>query len=166
MQRTDHDALPYRACVGVMLANRDGAVFVGRRADRSPSSESDGHWWQMPQGGIDKGETAEDAALRELYEETGVRSARTLARSRLAHRYDLPVDLAGRAWKGRYRGQEQIWFLLRFEGPDSEIVLDPPGCKQEFDRWRWADVDELPGLVVPFKRPVYEAVIAEFAPLL
>ncbi len=159
-------SLPYRACVGLMLVNRDKRIFVGRRADRGSTSESAGHWWQMPQGGIDNGETARDAVMRELHEETGVRSAEVVAQSQVLHKYDLPTDLVGRVWKGRYRGQEQSWFLLRFNGDDSEIVLDRPGQKQEFDQWRWASMDELPELVVPFKRPVYKAVIAEFAPLL
>ncbi len=158
--------LPYRACVGLMLVNRDRRIFIGRRADRGPTSESAGHWWQMPQGGIDRGETARDAVMRELHEETGVRSAKVVAQSQVLHKYDLPSDLVGRVWKGRYRGQEQTWFLLRFEGEDGEIVLDRPGHKQEFDQWRWASLDELPHLVVPFKRLVYKAVIAEFSPLL
>ncbi len=163
----DPSTLPYRDCVGVMLINREGRVWVGRRADMPGEPEGRGDWWQMPQGGIDPGETPRAAALRELVEETGVTSARIIAESRDWHYYDLPDHLIGVAWKGRYRGQRQKWFAARFLGDDSEIDISARhGGKPEFDRWRWAAMDELVTLIVPFKRAVYEKVVAEFAPLI
>jgi putative (di)nucleoside polyphosphate hydrolase len=163
---TSIDDLPYRPCVGVMLLNGQGRAFVGRRAEAADAPEGVGNWWQMPQGGIDPGEDAEKAALRELNEETGIRTARIIGRARDWLNYDLPSALIGVAWEGRYRGQTQLWFAARFEGEESEIDLEPkPGCEREFDAWRWVELEELPRLVVPFKRPVYEAVIAEFRPL-
>jgi putative (di)nucleoside polyphosphate hydrolase len=155
--------LPYRACVGVMLINRQGLIFVGRRADRGNEPEGAGQWWQMPQGGLGEGEEPEAAAKRELQEETGVTRARIVGRTRHWYNYDLPDGLIGTAWHGRYRGQTQLWFAARFEGEDSEIDLSPePGHEQEFDAWRWVELNELPGLVVSFKRAVYEGVIGEF----
>jgi putative (di)nucleoside polyphosphate hydrolase len=163
---TSIDDLPYRPCVGVMLLNAQGDVFVGRRADRMGAPEGFGNWWQMPQGGVDEGEDPEEAAKRELAEETGVTRARFIAKAREWHRYDLPAELIGIAWQGRYRGQAQLWFAARFEGEDSEIDLAPkPGHEREFDAWKWVPLDSVPTLVVPFKRPVYEAVIQEFAAL-
>jgi putative (di)nucleoside polyphosphate hydrolase len=163
---TIDDDLPYRPCVGVMLLNPQGRAFVGRRAERDDAPEGAGHWWQMPQGGIDPGEDVEKAALRELHEETGIRTARIIGRARDWLNYDLPSALIGVAWEGRYRGQKQLWFAARFEGEESEIDLEPkPGNEREFDAWRWVALEELPGLVVPFKRPVYEAVVAEFRSL-
>lgn len=162
----DHSQLPYRPCVGVMLLNARGLAFVGRRAERQGASEGGGRWWQMPQGGLDKGEVPEVGARRELWEETGVRSAKFVAHTEDWLLYDLPSELVGVAWKGRYRGQKQMWFAARFEGEDSEIDLGPhPGHKMEFDAWRWVPMDELPDLVVPFKKEVYTAVVAAFAPL-
>jgi putative (di)nucleoside polyphosphate hydrolase len=164
---TEREALPYRPCVGVMLVNSEDHIFVGRRADHAEAPEGAGTWWQMPQGGLDEGEDPEAAASRELFEETGVRTVRFLARTRDWLTYDLPAELLGIAWEGRYRGQKQMWFAARFEGPESEIDIGPrAGHDQEFDAWRWVALEELPALVVPFKREVYASVIREFGPLL
>jgi putative (di)nucleoside polyphosphate hydrolase len=146
----------YRRGVGLMLFNREGRVFVGRRHDMADA-------WQMPQGGIDKGESAAEAALRELEEEIGTAKATIIAQSRRLHRYDLPDELGAKLWRGRYRGQVQRWFALRFTGEDRDINLDT--AKPEFTAWRWSEIDELPRLIVAFKRPLYEALVAEFAPL-
>jgi len=156
--------LPYRPCVGIMLLNAAGHVWLGHRFDTPhDNDEGKGTWWQMPQGGIDKGEDPRKAALRELHEETCVRSATIIGEASQWYNYDLPPNLIGRSWGGRYRGQTQLWFAMRFSGPDSEIdVSAPPGHTAEFDRWRWAPVDEVLALVVPFKRGVYEQVIGEF----
>ncbi|UNK78516.1 RNA pyrophosphohydrolase [Sphingopyxis granuli] len=156
---SDAGALPYRPCAGVMLANRTGRIFVGQRLD----SRADA--WQMPQGGIDPGEDAEAAALRELEEETGVHAGLVdiIARSRTEHLYDLPDDLIGTVWGGRYRGQRQNWFLMRFMGEDTDVHIVTP--HQEFRAWRWAELDELERLIVPFKRALYRAVVEEFRPL-
>ena len=158
--------LPYRPCIGIALFNRDGLVWIGRRADAPGEAEGTGTWWQMPQGGIDEGEDLYDAALRELYEETSVKKVDLIREATGWFKYDLPVDLIGQSWGGRYRGQKQKWFALRFEGKDSEIdVLHPGGGKHkaEFSEWRWEKLARLPDLVVPFKRPVYEEVVAAFA---
>ena len=151
----------YRPCVGVMLLNAANRVWVGRRFEKV-NEEGIGSWWQMPQGGIDKGEDPRDAALRELYEETSVKSAVILAEAPGWFKYDIPAHLIGTSWDGRYRGQTQKWFALRFTGDESEIDLKPPGHKQEFDEWKWVDLDALPELIVSFKRPVYEQVVAAF----
>lgn len=160
-QRQD---LPYRPCVGIMLLNGGGQVWLGHRMDDpNDNAEGRGAWWQMPQGGIDKGEDPRQAAARELYEETCVRSAAIIAESSRWYNYDLPASLVGRSWGGKYRGQTQKWFAMRFTGADSEIsVAAPPGHTAEFDAWRWAPMAEVLGLVVPFKRGVYEKVIREF----
>ena len=165
---SSYDKLPYRPCAGIMVLNRDDLVFVGKRADQSKQPEGDGHWWQMPQGGIDEDEDAEAAARRELLEETSIRSIRLIASLPGWIHYDLPPHLLGKAWKGRYRGQRQKWFAFRFEGDDSEInVLAPAGGhKPEFSDWRWAPMDELTALVVPFKREAYQRILADFANLL
>lgn len=149
--------LPYRPCVGIMLIDSGGRVFVGQRID------TPGEGWQMPQGGIDAGESPRQAALRELHEEVGTDKAEVLAESRDLRRYDLPAELVPRLWGGRYRGQEQKWFALRFLGQDADIdiVTETP----EFRAWRWAELAELPDIIVPFKRRIYQQVIAEFGHL-
>ena len=160
----DLQKMDYRPCVGIMLLNAKGEAWLGRRADK-PNDEGAGQWWQMPQGGIDAGEDARAAALRELEEETRVTSASFLAEAPDWYHYDLPAHLIGKSWGGRYRGQKQRWFAFRFEGQDSEIRLDPPpglGLEKEFDAWRWAPMDEVLALIVPFKRGVYEQVIKAF----
>ena len=151
----------YRPCVGIMLLNPQGFVWVGRRFQKQ-NDDGVGHWWQMPQGGIDGNEDPAAAALRELEEETAVRSAEIIAEAPGWYNYDLPEYLIGHSWKGKYRGQTQKWFAARFSGEDSEINLAPPGHKQEFDQWRWAGMDEIIDVIVPFKKPVYEQVIAAF----
>ena len=151
----------YRRCVGVMLLNRDGLAWIGRRFDKQ-NDEGRGQWWQMPQGGIDKGEEPRAAVLRELAEETSITSAEVIAEAPGWYNYDLPQHLIGTSWNGRYRGQTQKWFALRFTGEESEINLAAPGHKQEFDQWRWARMADIVSLIVPFKRPVYEKVIAAF----
>ena len=158
---TMKDSLPYRPCVGIMLANRNGQVFVGQRID---SMEGDA--WQMPQGGIDKGETAETALIRELGEETGIGAdlVDVIARSAEEYVYDLPDELVGKLWGGKYRGQSQRWFLLRFKGQDSDINIATE--HPEFDTWRWVEAHQLVELIVPFKRPVYRDVVQEFRDLL
>ena len=154
-----------------MVINRAGHVWVGRRIGSPPqkalaaSRGMIGGWWQMPQGGIDDGEDPAAAAMRELGEETGMRTAHILAESRGWYPYDLPPNLIGRAWGGRYRGQTQKWFLLRFTGEESEIDIYPRDHDPEFDSWRWAELDELDALIVPFKRDVYAQVVAEFRDL-
>lgn len=155
----------YRPCVGIMVLNRAGKVWIGRRRDAPAEPEGPGAWWQMPQGGVDEGEDPAQAALRELHEETGIRSVEIIAESRDWYRYDLPANLRPAAWGGRYRGQKQKWFAVRFTGSDDEVVLARPGHKPEFDAWRWAGMAELLDLIVPFKRSVYEQVVAEFAAL-
>jgi putative (di)nucleoside polyphosphate hydrolase len=160
----DKSKMAYRPCVGTVLINRDRLVWMGRRSD-VVNDEGHGHWWQMPQGGIDRGEDPKAAALRELYEETGVRSAEVIAEAPAWYNYDLPEHLIGTAWGGRYRGQTQKWFALGFTGADSEIDLSPPGHKQEFDAWRWVTAAEAIAMVVPFKREVYVKVMGAFAHL-
>jgi putative (di)nucleoside polyphosphate hydrolase len=159
--------LPYRPSAGVALINRAGEVFLGRRERSREAKLVAGHEWQMPQGGIDEGEAPYAAALRELHEETNVASTSLIAEAPDWLTYDLPVE-AGNRWQGRYRGQTQKWFLLRFEGEDAEIDIRRPAGgahKPEFDAWRWERLAAVPELVVPFKRQVYEQVVALFAPL-
>lgn len=156
----------YRPCVGLALFNRDGLVFLGRRANkRQPEHVAPGFEWQMPQGGIDAGETPYQAAVRELQEETNVTSASLLAEAPVWLSYDLPTDIGKQAWKGRYRGQAQKWFAFRFDGPDNEIDILAPagGHKAEFDEWRWARLEETPALIIPFKQGVYRDVVKLFA---
>lgn len=154
--------LPYRPCVGVMLVNSAGHAFVGRRIDNQ-----EGEFWQMPQGGIDDGEDLREAALRELWEETGVRAEHVtiLAQTREELLYDLPPELLGRVLGGKFRGQRQHWLLARFSGEDAHINLeahDPP----EFFDWKWLEPALLPDVIVPFKKRVYRAVLDEFRDLI
>ncbi|MGB0694404.1 MAG: RNA pyrophosphohydrolase [Rhodospirillaceae bacterium] len=148
--------LPYRPNVGMMLINRDGLVFVAQRLDFQ------GDVWQMPQGGLDKGEDPKEAALRELEEEIGTRDAEIIGEIADWLPYDLPEELIGKLWKGKYRGQTQKWYAMRFLGDDSAINIDTD--HPEFSRWKWAPVEELTALVVPFKRDIYERVVAELGP--
>ncbi|MGI8943843.1 MAG: RNA pyrophosphohydrolase [Qipengyuania sp.] len=156
-----NEPLGYRPCVGTMLVNARGQVFVGRRIDNK-----EGDWWQMPQGGVDEGEDLDAAMLREVGEETGIDPAFITILKRLDEplRYDLPEELMGKLWGGRYRGQEQVWYLARFTGSDEHIDLDahdPP----EFCDWKWIDPDQLPDLIVPFKKRIYRAVLEAFREL-
>jgi putative (di)nucleoside polyphosphate hydrolase len=155
--------LPYRPCVGVMVLNRAGLAFIGRRIE-GPEHIDATHAWQMPQGGIDRGEEAWPAALRELREETNIRSVERIGEIADWLTYDIPREIVGQAWKGKYRGQTQKWFALRFTGNDSEIDVDnPDGAPEpEFAAWRWEPMQNVPDLVVPFKRAVYERVVREF----
>ncbi len=158
----DFDHLPYRPCVGVMLVNGDGHAFVGKRIDNR-----EGDFWQMPQGGIDDGEALYDAALRELWEETGVEAEHVtlLAQTREELFYDLPEELVGKLWKGRYRGQRQHWLLARFSGSDEHIRIDAHD-PAEFCEWKWIAPALLPDLIVPFKKRVYRSVLEEFRELI
>jgi putative (di)nucleoside polyphosphate hydrolase len=162
-----HNAdLPYRACVGVMVLNRAGLVFVGRRRN-GPEHVDATHAWQMPQGGIDSGEDTWQAALREVHEETNIRSVERLDEIKEWLTYDIPPEIIGQAWNGRYRGQKQKWYALRFIGDEREIdIAHPPGGhKPEFLAWRWEPMANLPALVIPFKRKVYEQVVSAFGHL-
>ncbi len=156
------ESLPYRRCAGFMLVNADGLVFVGERIDASAHG-----FWQMPQGEIDKGEDVRDAALRELAEETGIgpHLVDVIAPASGPLFYDLPPELLGKVWKGKYRGQEQYWFLGRFLGTDADIDLEAHD-PAEFNAWRWVAPGVLPDLIVPFKRDVYAALVAQFTPLI
>lgn len=148
--------LPYRPCVGVVLINAEGRIFAGQRLD------SDSPAWQMPQGGIDKGEKSREAALRELWEETGVTAdlVQELARSEGWVTYDLPPELVGKVWGGKYRGQKQRWYLYRFNGRDDQVTIASE--HPEFSSWKWIGAQEMVEAIVPFKRDVYESVVAEF----
>ena len=160
-----YEDLPYRACVGVMVFNAQGQVLIGRRTGGAEHVDAT-HDWQMPQGGIDEGEEPYAAALRELYEETNIRSVQQLGVVEDWLSYDIPRTIAGKAWNGRYRGQKQKWFALRFTGNDKEIDVRAPGGgkhKPEFLAWRWEPIANLPELIIPFKRPIYERVVHEFS---
>ena len=166
----DRQTLPYRDCVGIAVFNAGGEVLIGRRMPEGDPEDSSvfGSPWQMPQGGIDKGESPLEAAQRELYEETSIRSARLLDEAPDWIYYDLPEAALGIALRGRYRGQRQRWFALAFIGEESEIDVTAPGggaFKAEFDQWRWAPLESLPELVVPFKRTAYDQVVAAFGHL-
>ncbi|MDE2135168.1 MAG: RNA pyrophosphohydrolase [Alphaproteobacteria bacterium] len=154
---SSHDDLPYRPCVGVMLFNRGGSVFVGRRIDQTVEG------WQMPQGGIDDGETPAETALRELKEEIGTDKAVILREMDEWLCYDLPRHLVGVALHGRFRGQRQKWLAMRFTGRDGDIDIRTQ--HPEFAAWKWLSLDDLPGLIVPFKRDTYKKVIAAFRDL-
>ena len=149
---------PYRPCVGIMLLNNDGKVFVGKRIDNVTEA------WQMPQGGIDEGEDVITACMRELGEETGTRKAELIAEHPDWLNYDIPQPLSDRLWQGIYRGQQQKWMLLRFTGTDADINIETE--EPEFIEWRWASPDQLIDLAVPFKRDVYERVLSVFSPLI
>ncbi|MWP36336.1 RNA pyrophosphohydrolase [Rhodobacter sphaeroides] len=150
--------LPYRPCVGIVLINREGLIFAGQRID-SPVPA-----WQMPQGGIDEGEKPREAALRELWEETGIPAERVefVAKAPDWVTYDLPPELLGRVWGGKYRGQRQKWFLYRYLGTDEEVGIGTDHA--EFSCWRWIGAEEMVAAIVPFKRAVYEEVVATFRP--
>ncbi|MBY8916227.1 RNA pyrophosphohydrolase [Nitratireductor rhodophyticola] len=160
------DDLPYRPCVGIMVLNDRGLAWAGRRIVQPDTDELSGatQLWQMPQGGVDRGEDPREAAYRELYEETGIKSVSFLAETPEWITYDLPEHLIGVALKGKYRGQKQKWFALRFEGQDTEIAINPPpgGHEAEFDMWEWKPMTDLPKLIVPFKRKVYDSVVDAF----
>lgn len=151
-------SLPYRPGVGMMLVNKANQVFIARRIDSTSEA------WQMPQGGIDEGEDAREAALRELKEEVGTDKASIIAESANWHTYDLPDHLISKIWGGKYRGQRQKWFLMRFEGKDSDINIETE--HPEFLEWKWSDAASLPDVIVPFKRQLYKDLVEEFSPKL
>ena len=154
---TDKESLPYRPAAGVMLLNREGKVFVAQRLDSSLEA------WQMPQGGLDEGEDPGAGALRELEEETGIRREHVeiIARAPQELYYDLPDDLVGKLWKGKWRGQRQSWFLCRFTGIDADVNIET--AHPEFRAWKWAHPAELPAMIVPFKKKLYEDVLDAFS---
>ena len=157
------ESLPYRPCAGIVVLNCAGLVFIGRRTS-GPEHIDTKNDWQMPQGGIDDGEDPYEGALRELYEETNIKSVEKLGEIAGWLHYDIPREIVGHAWGGKYRGQKQKWYALRFTGDDSEIDIVNPGGGHapEFIDWRWVAMGELPELVVPFKRHTYERVVKEF----
>jgi putative (di)nucleoside polyphosphate hydrolase len=167
MTRLDREKMPYRDCVGTAVFNDKGLVFIGRRKpEEDPeASEEHGSPWQMPQGGIDKGEQPSETALRELFEETSIRSVELIAEAPDWIYYDLPDDVLGIALKGKYRGQRQRWFAYRFTGDETEINVTEPGdgsMPAEFDTWRWEELAKLPDLIVPFKREAYLQIVEAF----
>lgn len=153
---TRAEDLPYRPCVGVVLINTAGEIFAGQRLDSTAAA------WQMPQGGIDEGEKPREAALRELWEETGVTAdlVEFVAKTDGWVTYDLPPELLGKVWGGKYRGQRQKWFLFRFLGTDDQVRIDSE--HPEFSRWRWIGAEEMVAAIVPFKRDVYRQVVDAF----
>jgi len=153
---TDPSKLPYRDGVGIMLFNAENKIFVARRIDTRAEA------WQMPQGGIDSGEDPRAAAMRELKEEIGTNQGEIIAESREWYFYDLPDELIGIIWKGRYRGQRQKWYLMRFTGSNADINIETDD--PEFCEWKWAELHTLPDLIVPFKRKLYQELSAEFGP--
>ena len=155
---TKYSALPYRQGVGIMLINKQREVFVGRRIDTKIDA------WQMPQGGIDDNESPSQAVMRELLEEVGSNHAEIIAESKRWFQYNLPDYLIPKLWNGKYRGQKQKWFILKYLGHDDDFKLD--NAQQEFTQWRWAKIEELATIIVPFKRKLYEVVIEEFADVL
>lgn len=157
MTNDDYNALPYRPCVGIFLINDENKIFVGERLD-NPGS------WQMPQGGVNEGESFEDAAFREMREEVGTDKAELIRVSDIVHRYDLPHHLLGKLWQGKYKGQEQRWVALRFKGEEREITLYD-GVHPEFMNYRWAHIDHVCDGIVPFKRETYDKVLEEFRDL-
>lgn len=170
MSKPDRETMPYRDCVGTAVFNHEGKVFIGRRKpEEDPEDTSErAAPWQMPQGGIDKGEDARAAATRELFEETSIRSVELIAEAPGWIYYDLPDDMIGIALKGKYRGQRQRWFAYRFTGIDGEINVTEPGdgsMPAEFDMWRWEELDRLPNLIVPFKKQAYMEVVTAFRDL-
>ncbi len=156
--------LPYRPCVGIMLVNTENRVFVAKRNDNRTSKWKDA--WQMPQGGIDEGEEAQDAAFRELEEETGIRAnaVKLIAQSNNEHFYDLPEELLGKLWKGKWLGQRQYWFLMRYLGEDNAINIDTE--IPEFSEWKWSKIEDLSDNIVPFKRDIYANLAQEFSTIL
>ena len=160
--------LPYRKCVGIMIINSNNKIWMGHRpVINNDEFKPDDKRWQMPQGGIDKGEAPIDAAKREMWEETGITSATMLAETDDWLNYDLPEDMIGQALKGKYRGQTQKWFAFRFEGNETEVNIAnlPDGAPVEFDEWQWVDIEEVSTRIVHFKRNVYLQVVAQFAHL-
>lgn len=151
---TNHHLLPYRDCVGIMLINSANLVFVARRIDTLVEA------WQMPQGGIDDGETPRQAAIRELTEETGTDKASIIRESDDWYYYDLPQELIPKLWGGRFRGQRQKWFAMRFTGNDADINIHT--AHPEFSEWKWVKIHELPSLIVPFKRALYQSLVDDF----
>jgi putative (di)nucleoside polyphosphate hydrolase len=157
-KKNNHNILPYRPGVGMVILNSSNKVFVGKRIDTKIEG------WQMPQGGIDIGETPSAAAMREMEEEIGSGAGYIIAESKFWYSYDLPKFLIPRLWQGRFRGQKQKWFLIRFTGQDKEININK--FKPEFSSWTWVDFSELPKIIIPFKRRLYQAVVAEFKEIL
>ena len=165
---TDKEALPYRPCVGIMLLNREGRAFVGRRADRASATlRASANGGRCRKAASTKARSQRTPHAASCSRRRACAAPASSRAPRTGSLYDLPQELIGVAWEGRYRGQKQMWFAARFEGPESEINLSPrEGHEPEFDAWQWVRVEELPSLIVPFKRAVYERVVEEFAPLL